>query len=213
MFTHTAIGRSALRICEVESFTYGLIDVLLSKGLVLQEELGAAAEKVRTEAAHTGDAAGPGVALRLDPAESGAATVTVNCAERMPICHSICCKLDFPLTAEEIESGKVRWDLGRPYHIRHREDGHCVHRNQETGFCGVYENRPGICRTYSCAHDTRIWKDFENMDLNTEWLEKNLRAKEEPRMLGAMLYQIQPAAPTQNERIAECSSVSAKEKI
>jgi Fe-S-cluster containining protein len=121
------------------------------------------------------------------------AEVKVNCGERMPICHSICCKLDFPLTAEEIESGKVRWDLGRPYHIRHGEDGHCVHRNQESGFCGVYEDRPGICRTYSCAGDARIWKDFEKMELNAEWLEEHLKGRDQPQMLGAVLYQIQTA--------------------
>jgi Fe-S-cluster containining protein len=191
MFTHTAIGRNSLRLSEVESFTYGLIDVLLAKGLVSQDELGTAAEHVREESAEKGEAAGPAVALRMDAPDTPPAAV--NCAERMPICHSICCKLDFPLTASEVEAGSIRWDLGRPYQIRHGDDGHCTHRDRETGFCGAYEVRPGICRTYSCVHDKRIWKDFERMELNREWLDANLTGHTQPYVACAMLYQIAPA--------------------
>jgi Fe-S-cluster containining protein len=195
LFTHTALGRCSIRLSEVESIAYGVLDALLEKGLLAADEVRSKAERVRAESIARGEAAAPGLALRVDgPEDAQQPEVKVNCAERMHICHSICCKLDFPLTVEEIESGKVRWDLGRPYHIRHGEDGHCVHRNQESGFCGVYENRPGICRTYSCAGDTRIWKDFERMELNTEWLEEHLKERNQPQMLGAVLYQIQTAS-------------------
>jgi Fe-S-cluster containining protein len=196
MFTHSALGRNSVRIGEVESFTYGLIDVLLAKGLLSQDELTSAAERVRSESAESGDSVGTGVALRFDSEET-AAPVTVNCSERMPICHSICCKLDFALTPGEIESGSVRWDLGRPYQIRHEADGFCTHRDRETGFCGAYQVRPGICRTYSCAHDKRIWKDFERMELNREWLDEHLSGAYSPRMTAAMLYQIAPATPAE----------------
>jgi len=209
LFTHTAIGRCSIRVSEVESFTYGLLDALLEKGVLAAEDVKAKVERVKEESMARGEACGPGLVLRVDgPDGPQQQEVKVNCAERMSICHSICCKLDFPLTAEEIESGKVRWDLGRPYHIRHGEDGHCVHRNQESGFCGVYEHRPGICRTYSCARDTRIWKDFEKMELNTEWLEENLKGRNQPQMLGAVLYQIQPAPPPQ-----QCSAGEPGESI
>jgi hypothetical protein len=193
MFTHTALGRNSMRISEVESFTYGLIDVLLAKGLVSQEEVGRAAEHVRSEAEGKGEAAGPGVALRMDAEVSQESTVTVNCAERMPVCHSICCKLGFALTAAEVEAGQIRWDLGRPYQIRHEASGFCVHRDAETGFCGAYEARPGICRAYSCAHDKRIWKDFERMELNREWLDANLSGNTQPYLAEARLYRIVPA--------------------
>jgi|SRR5712691_10475319 len=197
-FTHTALSRCSIRVNEVESFTYGLVDLLLEKGILNSDEVRSKVETIREESIARGDAAGPGLALRVDGTNADQQPeVKVNCAERMPICHSICCKLDFPLSVEEIESGEVRWDLGRPYHIRHGEDGHCVHRNQESGFCGVYEHRPGICRTYTCARDTRIWKDFEKMELNTEWLEEHLKGRDQPQMLGAVLYQIQ-AAPQQS---------------
>jgi hypothetical protein len=172
MFTHSALGRSA-------------------KGLVSQEELGAA-DRVRLEGAAKGDAVGPAVALRMDGGQSRP-PVAVNRAERMHVCHSICCKLDF-LTASEVESGAIRCDLGRPYQIRHEADGYCTHRNRESGFCGVYDLRPGICRGYSCANDKRIWKDFERMELNREWLDDHLSGRTAPRVSGAMLYGIEPAA-------------------
>jgi Fe-S-cluster containining protein len=112
----------------------------------------------------------PGIALRVEGDEL-APPAQVNCAERMHICHAVCCKLNFALTAEEVDAGKVKWDLGFPYIVRHDADGLCTHNDRATGGCGVYADRPGICRRYSCANDRRIWKDFERMELNSEWLD------------------------------------------
>jgi Fe-S-cluster containining protein len=209
LFTHTAIGRCSIRVNEVEAFTYGLLDALLEKGILCAEEVKAKVEKVKEESITRGDACGPGLALRLDAPDAKQLEVKVNCVERLPICHSICCKLDFPLTVEEVESGEVRWDLGRPYHIRQGADGYCVHRNQESGFCGVYERRPGFCRTYNCSSDTRIWKDFEKMELNTEWLEEHLQGRNQPQMLGAVLYQIQVAPHQPSAKSEEAPLVAA----
>jgi hypothetical protein len=193
LFMHTALGRNALRLHEVESFAFGVLDVLLSKGLVSNEEISEAVQRVRDETSARGEALGVGIALRIDEASAPEdATVVVNCEERMPICRSICCKLDFPLTVEEVEAGGVQWDLGRPYHIRHDADGFCTHRDRATGFCGTYGSRPGICRGYSCAHDTRIWKDFDRMELNTEWIEAYLQQREEPQAMAVVLYREHP---------------------
>jgi Fe-S-cluster containining protein len=193
LFMHTALGRNAIRLHEVESFAFGVLDVLLSKGLVSNEEISAAVQRVRDETSARGEALGVGVALRVDEGTTPEdATVVVNCEERMPICHSICCKLDFPLTVEEVEAGRVQWDLGRPYHIRHDADGFCTHRDRDTGFCDTYGSRPGICRGYSCAHDTRIWKDFDRMELNTEWIEAWLQKREEPQAMAMVLYRARP---------------------
>jgi Fe-S-cluster containining protein len=201
LFTHTALGRQALRLQEVESFAYGLLDVLLTKGVVSEHEVSGAVERVRGENVERGEALGVGVALRVDAPETATApTVTVNCAERMHICHSICCKLDFALTAEEVAAGAVRWDLGRPYHIRHEADGFCTHSNRATGACGVYACRPEVCRGYSCARDARIWKDFDRMELNAEWLETHLQRRNEPHVMAAVLYRPEAAQPPPSEQ-------------
>jgi Fe-S-cluster containining protein len=91
------------------------------------------------------------------------------------VCKAVCCTLPFPLSADEVEAGDVRWDLGHPYVIRHSAEGYCVHNDRATGGCGVYGKRPGVCRGYSCADDTRIWADFDNMVLNEEFLSSRKR--------------------------------------
>ena len=194
-FAHTALGRTSNHLREIESFTYGILDVLLAKKLVSPEEVAAAVENVRSETAASGEVPGPGVAIRLDPPEQqAAAEVKVDCAARMHVCHAICCKLDFALTHEEVESGKIKWDLGRPYFIRHEAHGACTHQDCKSGCCRIYADRPAICRTYSCANDKRIWKDFEKMELNTEWLEKHLGPSSGPRLVGALMQN--PACPS-----------------
>jgi hypothetical protein len=106
--------------------------------------------------------------------EPGQETVLVNCQERLPICRAICCKLSFALTAKEVEAGHVKWDIGMPYHIRHEASGFCTHLQDNPRGCGVYEHRPAICRRWSCAGDERIWKDFDGMVLNDEWINAHL---------------------------------------
>jgi hypothetical protein len=174
LFEHSALGHGFSRIGETETLLHALVDLLLEKGVVAEPELQAAATAIRAQLTERGELSGPGTIVRVDRAEgSTAPTVTVDCAARMHVCHSICCRLDFALTVAEVESGRVKWDLGRPYFIRHEEDGSCTHRAGD-GRCGVYADRPGICRGYSCAGDGRIWKDFEKMELNTAWLDEHL---------------------------------------
>ncbi|HEX9988146.1 MAG TPA: YkgJ family cysteine cluster protein [Chloroflexia bacterium] len=186
LFTHTALGRNSLRLAEVESFTYGLLDVFLAKGLITAEEVTAAVENIRQESANRGDVPEPGVALRMEEQPEEQPTVKVDCGARMHVCHAVCCKLEFALTVSEVEAGKVKWDLGRPYFIRHDTNGFCTHNDRNTGGCGVYNDRPTVCRTYSCAEDTRIWKDFARVELNTEWLAENLSAVY-PRFVTALM--------------------------
>ncbi len=188
-FTHTVLGENRVRLNEVESFIYGLVDALVAKGVVSPKEVGAATQNVREQLMDK--ESGVGVALRVEPPDiAERPPVSVDCAGRMHICKAVCCKLDFALTVPEVEAGTVRWDLGRPYFIRHEADGHCTHVNRETGGCNVYANRPGVCRGYSCANDKRIWKDFENMELNEEWLAQNL-SETRPRALRVLMQENQ----------------------
>ncbi|HZE70839.1 MAG TPA: YkgJ family cysteine cluster protein [Pyrinomonadaceae bacterium] len=184
-FTHTALGENRIRLDEVESFTYGLIDALLAKGLVSSAELGEAIQNVREQL--VGKDNGIGVALRVEIEDATERPPTkVNCAARMHICKAVCCKLDFALNTSEIEDGNIKWDLGRPYFIRHESDGHCTHLDRQTGCCNEYANRPGVCRGYSCANDKRIWNDFDKMELNEKWISENLFATR-PRALKVLM--------------------------
>jgi Fe-S-cluster containining protein len=98
----------------------------------------------------------------------------VDCEARLPYCHAVCCRLRFPLSVQEVETRLMKWDLGRPYFNRHGPDGYCTECDSETHACGIYERRPAPCRQYSCAGDTRIWKDFDAMVINQEWIDETL---------------------------------------
>jgi Fe-S-cluster containining protein len=187
LYTHTALGVNAQRLSEVESFTYGLIDALVKKGLISTDEIGEATRNVRSEL-KDGTPDNPGAAvIRLDEDKTAErAAVQVDCASRLHICKAVCCKLEFALSTAEVEAGNIKWDLGRPYLIRHEADGHCTHYDRGKGCCSVYENRPSVCRDYSCANDERIWKNFEKMELNQQWIDEHVRPTE-PRALKVLV--------------------------
>jgi Fe-S-cluster containining protein len=187
LYTHTALGANAQRLSEVESFTYGLIDALVKKGLISTDEVGEATRNVRSELKDD-SLDNPGTAvIRMDQDETPERdAVQVDCASRLHICKAVCCKLEFALSTAEVEAGNIKWDLGRPYLIRHEADGHCTHYDRGMGCCSVYENRPSVCRDYSCANDERIWKNFEKMELNHQWIDENVRPTE-PRALKVLM--------------------------
>jgi Fe-S-cluster containining protein len=189
LFTHTALSETAERVTEAETFLYGLIDVLVANKAIDQDALGRAAAAVRAELDQRGETTSPGVALRVDTEVPDDTFVPVNCAERMHVCHAVCCRLHFALSAAEIESGTLKWDLGRPYQIRQDATGICVHNDPESHGCTVYADRPSVCRRYSCANDERIWTDFENMQLNRAWIEENLHA-DGPRLAHAAMVRL-----------------------
>lgn len=172
-FVHTAITRQAERLNESEAFLYGLIDALMDSGAVDADSLRAKVAAVREEVRKKGEQFTAGVLLRQDPPTEPIAP-EINCAERLPICKAACCRLSFALSVAELEAGHVRWDIGRPYMIRHNGQGRCVHLQEGSCACGVYADRPRVCKVYSCKADKRIWTDFEGMVLNTEWIEAHL---------------------------------------
>jgi Fe-S-cluster containining protein len=104
--------------------------------------------------------------LELDPDTSdkyAAVPATPPCEELMPICQARCCKqLTFALSTQDLDEGLIRWDYGRPYRVRRRSDGYCVHNDATSHGCTTHGNRPRVCRTYDCRNDKRIWTDFEN---------------------------------------------------
>jgi Fe-S-cluster containining protein len=186
LFAHTALSNNAERVNEAEAIVYGLTDLLIEKGAITADEVFGAASRVRGEMEAKGETIGPGVALRVDEDKEDS-VAPVNCAERIHICKAVCCRLQFALSAEEVESGKVKWDLGRPYHIRQESTGYCAHNDPEKKSCRIYHDRPTVCRRYSCAKDERIWTNFEEMELNEEWIKENL-GESRPLLARALMF-------------------------
>ena len=103
----------------------------------------------------------PRVRLRQYIDKYQMAGADIDCAARLHLCHARCCSLSFELTVQDLDEGRVRWEIDRPYLIRHETDGYCTHLDRKSGGCGVYAERPATCRGYDCRGDARIWIDFE----------------------------------------------------
>ena len=163
LFTHAELTKQSARANESDALLNGLVGLLVQHKLVDADELMAIVETAREHVSRKVD-----VALRVDePGEEP----QIDCAARIDVCKAVCCRLHWALNVQEIESGKIKWELGRPYFNRHNADGYC---HQWDGGCNIYEDRPNPCRMYSCEHDDRIWKDFEAKELNHEWIAQYL---------------------------------------
>jgi Fe-S-cluster containining protein len=163
LFAHAEMTKQAARANESEALLNGLVGLLVRQKVVDADELMAIVEAARPATERNVE-----VAVRTD---EDLTEPTIDCASRLPVCKAVCCRLHFALSVEEIEAGLMKWELGRPYFNRHNEDGYC---HQWDNGCTVYEDRPNPCRVYSCEHDDRIWKDFEAMELNHEWIARYL---------------------------------------
>jgi Fe-S-cluster containining protein len=173
------VSHDELGIAVVDDDEEVLIELGPDEAVAAEEasdEEPATAEPIRATvtAAHTG-ITWPAIAVRVETEEpQDRPDVEVDCAARMHVCQAVCCKLKFPLSAEEIDGGHVKWDIGHPYIIRQESNGMCTHNIAGSCGCSIYENRPGVCRRYSCANDARIWTDFDNMVLNQEWIDAHV---------------------------------------
>jgi Fe-S-cluster containining protein len=85
----------------------------------------------------------------------------IDCASLIHLCRGRCCRLWFALSFQDLDEGVVQWDYARPYQLRKRADGLCVHNDPATHACSVYAHRPVDCRRYDCRKDPRVWIDFE----------------------------------------------------
>jgi Fe-S-cluster containining protein len=191
--TQRLFNRTFDRLSELEAILLGLVDVLAKRGVVDEDELAPAAQRIEEALAGRNEPRDHAVALRPETAPRAGPDKFVDCATRMPICKAVCCKLSVTLSPSEVESGAVRWDLGRPYRLRREADGRCTHQVRETGGCGVYADRPRPCRTYTCATDPRIWSDFDRMELNHEWLDSHFKP-DEPQLIAIAPLRPRPPA-------------------
>ena len=171
LFAQAVASEQMARANQTEAAIYGLIDLLIKKGALSSEEVAAAIEQTGDEMRGAGRQASLEVAVREDIPAPAVSAEEIDCAARIPYCKASCCKLRWPMTLEEAESGPVKWDLGRPFFNRHAAHGYCHQFDTGTHGCHVYDQRPTPCRQYNCANDDRIWLDFENMIPNTEWID------------------------------------------
>jgi hypothetical protein len=105
----------------------------------------------------------PAIVLADVPDKLVVENAEVDCAARMHLCHGRCCAFPMPLSRQDLEEDRLRFQIDRPYLLAQGDDGHCVYQERETGACGVHPRRPGACRGYSCQDDPRVWLDFERM--------------------------------------------------
>jgi Fe-S-cluster containining protein len=97
----------------------------------------------------------------------------VDCENRLHLCKAACCRIfNVGLSPEEVQSDRYDWNPRQPYALHTNRQG-CVHLAAGSCACAIYDKRPGVCQTYSCEKDQRIWADFENKIINPE-LKKRL---------------------------------------
>ncbi len=88
-------------------------------------------------------------------------TAIVPCSENIEVCRGGCCyRPGFPLQLQDVYEEVVRFSLDDPYIIRLADDGYCIHFDKETYRCKIREQRPAICRAYSCLRVKGMWEDF-----------------------------------------------------
>jgi len=168
IYAHNRANANTGEVHRANATVEALVDVLVESGVVDRQALDARLDdtsgSLRREYVQRGMAVAMqefGVSKYLFP--GGAA---VDCENRVHLCKAACCKLPLALSKEDIQEGKLRWELHQPYMLAHGPDGHCVHMDRETRRCGVYNRRPIPCRGYDCSKDGRIWLDFENKVVN-----------------------------------------------
>jgi Putative zinc- or iron-chelating domain len=161
-FVHVMEMQTKHDVFETSVRVLALLEEMIAHGQVDLVSFDARRERIRAqELARTNAQTTVSVAPTVDKYKM-TGLPDIDCTSLLPICQGRCCQLSFPLTFQDLDEGVIRFEYQRPYLIRHRaEDGYCVH-STEHKTCGVYAQRPAICRSYDCRRDKRIWTDFEN---------------------------------------------------
>ena len=170
LYAHSRANVNSSKLLEVSAFSYALIELLAERGVISVEELDERKDQITRRLAEKFAEKGMGVALTTEEkrADGTAPSAEIDCENRLHLCHAACCRLRFALTVRDVEGGRVKWNLGQPYMIRQDEDGYCHHLDRADHRCGIYEERPFVCRAYDCRKDRRIWEDFENRIVSPE---------------------------------------------
>ena len=180
LYSYRQLDSNALKVYEASAELYSLIKLLVAKGIIGADELEQYKQEVRKRLDDSFKEADIGVRVRRDT-ESKMEEVRVDCEKRMHICKAACCTLTYPLSIQDVNQG-IRWSLARPFMNAREADGYCIHLQRDTLKCSIYEQRPAICREYSCRNDRRIWLDFDKMIINPNPFEEGNSSDTERKM-------------------------------
>lgn len=167
------LGYSAAQGFEAAAHVLAVAELLIAKGVIGLDELDQRRRAIKDRLQRAYVEAGPTVQVSTEVADKyaiGVATVEIDCQARLSLCQAACCRLRFALSEQDIEEGLINWTLSEPYLNRQRADGYCIHCDDHTMACKVYQARPAVCRRYDCRNDSRIWVDFERRIPNPDLL-------------------------------------------
>lgn len=158
-------AREALAGVNNTASIEALIKLLVAKGLVDANEFADAREAALARiAGERMDRDDMPVLTVVNDDEPPRAPILVDCTTRHPHCGAACCVFHkVVLTADEVRAGRVWWDLAAPYALPRTATGQCAYLDDETLACTVWNDRPHVCRGYSCHADDKIWSDFAGM--------------------------------------------------
>ncbi|MEJ2853701.1 MULTISPECIES: YkgJ family cysteine cluster protein [unclassified Saccharothrix] len=167
--TFRRLGLNTELTVQLAAQVFALAEVLIARGVVGLDEVNRRQRALEGRLRADSDADNA-VQLSEEADKYALETerVEIDCASRLPLCRAACCRLRFALSRQDVEEGAVQWEIARPYLNRQRADGYCVHTDERTLGCQVYDRRPGVCRRYDCRRDTRIWVDFDSRIPNPE---------------------------------------------
>ena len=179
-YVHYQLGVNTGKVLETASFLYALIEMLIEKGVMTEAELNERKVDVANRLVEKFRELGMGAVFQEKEQDkySFDREVQIDCENRVHICQAACCRMSFALSRQDIEEGKLRWNLEKPYLIAKDGNGYCYHLDKSSYRCTIREQRPVPCRAYDCRNDKRIWLDFEKGIINPE----ALKIAEEERM-------------------------------
>lgn len=73
----------------------------------------------------------------------------LDCASKIAVCGSGCCKLEIILTLDEVQSGLFDYDTDKPYYLKKDKSGYCTYLKH--GKCSIWDNRPKHCAGFVCS--------------------------------------------------------------
>jgi Fe-S-cluster containining protein len=168
-YVHYQLGANTSKALEASSFLYALIELLIERGIITEQELNERKVVVAERLVKKFQELSMGAVFQEKEQDKyGFNDVSIDCESRRHLCKAACCKLSFALSRQDVEEGTVKWDLGHPYMIAKEGDGYCVHLEKRGYTCTIWKNRPVPCRAFDCRTDKRIWLDFANRVINPE---------------------------------------------